>query len=287
MNKLNVTRRAAILRALCDGCSVSATARMTGASKVTILRLLEAVGPVALDYQRKTLTNLPTVRVQADEQWSYIFSKDKNTPLELRGTGVRGDCWTWIGLDADSKLVITWHVGRRDSVSAGAFMLDLAARLANRVQLTTDAFHPYLDAVEAAFGADVDYARLIKVFGLTNVREASRRYSPAHLVRSSVEVVTGDPAPEHVSTSFIERNNLTMRMNNRRFTRLTNGFSKKLANHKHSIALQFFYYNFCRKHMTLTADRGGLHTTPAMAAGQTDRVWTLENLVEMVDASEK
>ena len=276
MNKLSVARRAAILRALCDGCSVSASSRMTRASKVTILRLLEAVGPVARDFQRKTLTDLPTLRVQCDEQWSYIFSKDKNTPPELRGTGARGDCWTWVGLDGDSKLVITWPVGRRASESALAFMCDLAGRLANRVQLTTDAFHPYLDAVDAAFGVDVDYARLVKVFGLTNVRDAARRYSPAALVHTSQERITGNPDESKVCTSHIERQNLTVRMGNRRFTRLTNGFSKKLANHKHSIALHFFYYNFCRKHMTLTANRGGVHTTPAMAAGLTHHIWTLE-----------
>jgi IS1 family transposase len=284
MNKLSAAKRAQILAVLVDGGSVSAAHRITKCSKVTILRLLEAVGPVCVDYQRQTLVNLPTLRVQADEQWSFIFSKEKNTAPEYKETGERGDSWTWVALDADTKLVISWLVGPRTRESAFAFMGDLASRLANRVQLTTDALNQYLAAVEESFGWNgCDYARLLKVFGASTV--ALGRYSPARLVRCEKQDVMGKPDDKHVSTSFIERQNLNTRMNVRRFTRLTNAFSKKLANHKHAVALHFFHHNFCRKHATLTANAGGIHTTPAMACGLTDHVWQLEELVSLIDAA--
>lgn len=287
MNKLSTAKRAQILAVLVDGGSVSAAHRITGCSKVTILRLLEAVGAVCLDYQRKTLVNLPTKRVQADEQWSFIFSKEKNTAPELRGTGIRGDSWTWVALDADTKLVMSWLVGPRGKKSALSFMADVAARVNHRIQLTTDALLVYVDAVEQAFGADVDYARIVKVFGLDTAKGAARRYSPAECVGCERETITGSPDPKHISTSYIERQNLNTRMNVRRFTRLTNAFSKKEENHKHAIALHFFHHNFCRKHITLTANAKGIHTSPAMACGLTDHIWTLEELVSLVDTSEK
>jgi len=289
MNRLHTAKRAAILQALCEGVSVRATSRLTGASKVTILRLLESVGAVALRYQSANHVALATKRVQADEQWAFVFSKSRNTRPEHRDSGERGDTWTWVAIDADHKLVISWAVGRRDMPTALVFMDDLAGRLAGRVQLTTDALPAYLGAVEQSFGWNgVDFARLYKVFGSSHDTGAEHRYSPPVVIRTEVQPVMGKPDPKHISTSFVERTNLTTRMNNRRFTRLTNAHSKKLENHKHAIALHFFYFNYCRSHMTLTAANGGVHTTPAMATGVADHVWTLEELVNLLDnASEK
>lgn len=285
MNKLSTVKRAAILRALCEGMSVRATSRITGASKVTILRLLEAAGDAALIAQRNLLVNLPTRRVQADEQWAFVFSKDRNTKPEYRDSGERGNSWTWVALDADSKLVISWHVGQRTLSDGLYFMDDLASRLANRVQLTTDALTAYQWAVVEAFGVTgIDYGRIMKVFGSPERMDSpERRYSPAEVVGVQVQSIIGDPDPKHISTSYVERQNLTMRMQNRRFTRLTNAHSKKVENHKHAIALHFYHYNFCRPNMTLTKANGGIHTTPAMATGLTDHVWSLERLVELID----
>lgn len=280
MNVLSAARRVAILKALCEGASISATSRMTGASKVTILRLLESVGVAALNYQNANHANLTTKRVQADEQWAFIFSKSRNTKPEHKESGERGDSWTWVAIDADTKLVISWRVGKRDTENALSFMDDLASRLAERVQLTTDAFNGYYRAVEQAFGHHaIDYARLMKVFGPSSEMGPARRYSPPVVVGTQVLSAMGNPDPKHISTSFVERTNLTTRMQNRRFTRLTNAHSKKLANHKHALALHFFYFNYCRPHMTLTKAQGGVHTTPAMATGIADHVWTLDELV--------
>lgn len=284
MNKLSTEKRAAILKALCEGMSVRATSRLTGASKVTILRLLEAVGVAALNYQNANHANLTTKRVQADEQWAFVFSKNKNTKPEYRETGERGDAWTWVAIDADSKLVISWRVGKRDVDNALSFMDDLASRLAYRVQLTTDALHAYFHAVEQAFGSQVDYARLLKVFGaVADPTSPERRYSPAEVIRTEMQPLIGNPDVKHISTSFVERTNLTTRMQNRRFTRLTNAHSKKLENHKLALALHFFYFNYCRPHMTLTKANGGVHTTPAMATGVADHVWKLEELIGLID----
>lgn len=284
MNKLSTAKRAAILKALCEGASVSATSRMTGASKVTILRLLEAVGEVALNYQNANHVHLRSKRVQADEQWAFVFSKAKNTKPAHRTSGERGDCWTWVALDADSKLVISWRVGKRDTDNALSFMDDLASRLAERVQLTSDAWGGYFRAVEQAFGFHgVDYARLVKVFGTTYGSGPEQRYSPPVVVGTEVLIGMGNPDPKHISTSYVERSNLTTRMHNRRFTRLTNGFSKKIENHKHALALHFFYVNYCRPHMTLTKTNGGVHTTPAMASGVADHVWSLDELAALID----
>lgn len=284
MNKLSTAKRVAILKSLCEGASVSATSRITGASKVTILRLVEAAGDAALVTHSQLAKNLPCERVQADEQWAFIYSKDRNTSPEHRETGERGNSWTWVALDADSKFVITWRVGQRGQEDALYFMDDLASRLANRVQLTTDALSAYQHAISHAFGYDgVDYARLLKVFAPgERVDSVARRYSPPEVIGSTKQPIFGTPDPEHISTSYVERVNLTTRMQNRRFTRLTNAHSKKLANHEHALALHFFYYNWCRPNMTLTKANGGIKMTPAMAMGLTSRVWDLEELVRLL-----
>ena len=282
MNRLTTEKRTTILAALCEGASINATSRITGVSKVTILKLLRDIGPVCLDYQRKTLVDLPCKRLQCDEVWSFVGAKERNVPRDERGRG-RGDAWIWVAICADTKVIPCWHIGARDADAAAWFMEDLASRLANRVQLTTDGNKAYLAAVEGAFGWDqVDYAMLVKLYGRSP--EAQRRYSPPEVIGTERHWVMGDPDADHVSTSYIERQNLTMRMNVRRLTRLTNGFSKKIENHGHAIALHYMYYNFCRKHQTLTKERGGLHTTPAMAAGVADHVWTLEEVVGLLEA---
>ena len=286
MNRLSTERRACILAALCEGASISATARQVGVSKVTVLKLLAEIGPVCLDFQRKTLVNLPCKRLQADEVWSFIHSKEKHIRPEHRGVG-RGDCWTWTAICADTKLVPCWHVGGRDADAAWLFMEDLASRLATRVQLTTDGHRAYLAAVEGAFGWNgVDYAMLVKIYGMPSLQPRTTRYSPPELIGIDKNVVMGDPNLDHVSTSFAERQNLTMRMNIRRLTRLTNGFSKKIENHVHAMSLYFQYYNFCRKHETLTKLAGGVHTTPAMAAGVADRVWKVSDIVALLTSKE-
>ena len=284
MNRLSTEKRATILRALCEGASVNATSRMTGVSKVTILKLLGDIGPVLLDYQRKTFVDLPCKRIQCDEVWSFVGAKQRNVPVDERGRG-RGDAWIWGGICADTKLVPCWHVGGRDAHAAYLFMEDLASRLANRVQLTTDGHGAYLSAVEGAFGwGQVDYAMLIKMYG--QAPEGRRRYSPPEIIGIDKNRVMGDPDPDQVSTSYIEPQNLTMRMNVRRLTRLTNGFSKKIENHKHALSLHYMYYNFVRKHQTLTQRAGGIHKTPAMAAGVADHVWTMEGVVGLLEAIE-
>ncbi len=281
MNRLSTERRVQIIAALCEGASVNATARQTGVSKVTILKLLAEVGQVCLEYQRNALVNLPCTRIQADEIWSFVGCKERKVPRDERGRG-RGDAWTWTAICADTKLVPCWHIGARDADAAHLFMEDLASRLATRVQLTTDGLKTYLVAVEGAFGWNgVDYAMLVKLYGPS--LEGTRRYSAPELVSVEKTWVMGDPDEDHVSTSYVERQNLTMRMNIRRLTRLTNGFSKKLENHCHAIALYFMYYNFCRKHETLTRRAGAIHTTPAMAAGVANHVWKLSEVVDLVN----
>ncbi|MBI5601461.1 MAG: IS1 family transposase [Gemmatimonadetes bacterium] len=283
MNRLSPDRRAAIVRALVDGASIRAACRMTGSAKGTALRLLAEVGEACLDYQRRTLVNLPCKRIQCDEIWSFVGAKEKNTPEELRGTGERGDCWTWTAICADTKLIPCWHVGPRDAIAATIFLEDLAGRLASRVQLTTDGHRAYLSAVEQAFGWNgVDYAMLVKLYGDGLSRETSRRYSPAECVGTEITPIMGNPDPIHVSTSYAERANLTIRMSSRRYTRLTNGYSKKMQNHLWAISLHFMYYNFCRPHHTLTKANGGIHVTPAMAAGVTDRVWKVGDVLALL-----
>ena len=284
MRRLSRESRVRILHALCEGVSINATARQTGASKVTILKLLADVGEIVLDFQRRTFVNLPCKRVQCDEIWSFVGCKAANLPRDEKGRG-RGDCWTWTAIDEETKLIPCWHVGARDAEAAWLFMEDLASRLANRVQLTTDGLKTYLAAVENAFGSNVDYAMLVKLYGPSP--EAERRYSPPECIGVEMERITGDPDMERASTSFVEAHNMTMRQNIRRLTRLTNGHSKKLENHIHAMALWFMYYNFCRKHSTLTKRANGIHTTPAMAAGISDHVWKVEEMVALLEVSEK
>lgn len=285
MNRLSRERRIQIIHALCEGASVNATARQTGASKVTILKLLAEIGLVCLNYQRKTLVNLPCRRLQVDEIWGFIHCKESRVPRDKKGRG-KGDVWVWMAIDAETKLVPCWHIGARDADTAAYFMEDLASRLASRVQLTSDGHKAYLSAVEGAFGWNgVDYAMLVKLY--SESIEGRRRYSPPEVVGTEKHWVMGGPDARHVSTSFAERQNLTMRMNIRRLTRLTNGHSKKIENHGHAIALHYMYYNFCRSHETLTRRAGAIRTTPAMAAGVTNRVWKVSDIVALLEAREQ
>jgi IS1 family transposase len=281
MNRLSTERRVQILFALCEGSSVNATARQTGVSKVTILKLLAETGTAVLEFQRRALVNLPCTRIEADEIWSFIQCKERQVPRDEKGRG-RGDAWTWTAICADTKLVPCWHVGARDAEAGRLFMEDLASRLANRVQLTTDGHKAYLAAVEGAFGWNqIDYAMLVKLYG--QPIEGTRRYSPPELIGIEKHWVMGEPDEALVSTSYAESQNTRMRTNIRRLTRLTNGHSKKLENHVHAMSLWFMYYNFCRPHMTLTKQKGGIKQTPAMAAGVADHVWRLEEVVALLD----
>jgi IS1 family transposase len=246
MNKLPVAKRAQILGMMVEGVSIRAIARMTNASKNTIVKLLADAGNACSEYQDRTLVNLPCKRIQADEIWSFVYAKQKNVPEEKRGQFGYGDVWTWTALCADTKLVPSWYVGTRDADAAYRFMSDLASRLANRVQLTTDGHHAYLSAVDAAFDRAIDYAMLVKQYGIAP--DAERRYSPAICLGAERTVIRGRPDPEHINTSYVERQNLSMRMGIRRFTRLTNAFSKKLENHIHALSIYFMHYNFVRIH---------------------------------------
>lgn len=281
MNTLDTARRAAIIRSLCEGNSIRATARMTGAAKATILKLLVEVGEFCSVWQDYRLRQLQSVRVEADEIWAFVGAKQKRA----RHAG-QGDVWTFTAIDSDTKLMISWLVGARSTENAVIFMRDVAARLTNRVQLTTDGHGMYLTAVREAFGfARVDYAMLVKKYGQTdNAADPSRRYSPPVCIGCEKERMIGRPDMDLVSTSYVERANLSLRMQQRRFTRLTNAFSKKAENHAHAVSLYFFYYNFCRAHQTLTENHPNRYrTTPAMAAGLTDRVWKIEDLLSLMD----
>lgn len=246
---------------------------MTGVAKNTVVKLLADLGHACAEYQDKALRNLTCKRIQCDEIWSFCYAKDKNVPTDKRGQFGYGDVWTWTALDAETKLIPCWRVGRRSAWDAQHFMHDLAARLANRVQLTTDGHNVYLTAVDLAFGIDIDYAMLVKLYG-PDPREKEARYSPAQCIGAIPTVITGRPERKHISTSYVERQNLSMRMHMRRFTRLTNAFSKKVENHAHALAIYFMYYNFGRIHQTL-------RITPAMAAGISDHVWELREIVEL------
>lgn len=274
MNRLTPLERAKILHLLCEGSSIRAVTRLTGASKNTVTKLLVDAGQACSDYQDRALRNLSCKRVQVDEIWSFVGSKAANTSDEKKANGEAGDIWTWTAIDADTKLVLSWLVGGRDSNAASVFLHDLKDRLANRIQLTSDGHGSYLQAVPHAFDDDVDYAMLVKVYGAAP--EGQRRYSPPACLGAHARKVIGNPDPKHVSTSYAERANLTMRMSMRRFTRLTNAFSKKVENHAHAVALHFMYYNFVRIHQTLKV-------TPAMAAGVTDRLWEIGDIVEAIE----
>lgn len=276
MNKLSVTDRAKILACLVEGSSIRATCRMTGAAKGTVLKLLAEVGSACLDYQDSRLRKLPCKRVQVDEIWSFVGAKEKNASAEQQANGM-GDIWTWTALCADTKLALCWHVGERNAAAARDFIADLAGRLSGRIQLTSDGLQLYVKAVEAAFGGNVDYAQLVKVYGAPT--DGQRRYSPPECIGAELVPVNGNPDKKHISTSYVERQNLTMRMHMRRFTRLTNAFSKKVENHAHAVSLHFMYYNFCRVHQKL-------RVTPAMEAGVTDHVWDLSEIIEMADTAE-
>ena len=282
MNKLNIDRRAKIIAALVEGNSIRATCRITGTAKGTVIRLLADVGAACAKYQDRYLRNLPCRTIQCDEIWSFCYAKQKNVPENKQGRLGFGDVWTWTAIDADTKLVPNWSVGLRDANYAYRFMRDLQGRLANRVQLTTDGHKVYLNAVEDVFGTDIDYAMLIKLYGAEPVGDA--RYSPAKCVAAEPHVIMGNPDSTKISTSFAERQNLTMRMSMRRFTRLTNAFSKKIKNLEHAIALHFMYYNFARIHQTLTP-KNSIGVTPAMATGASNHIWAIEEIIELADSN--
>ena len=275
MNRLNKEQRTKIIAALVEGNSLRATARMCDVVFNTVLKLVPQIGAACGEYQNRAFRNLTCKRIQCDEIWSFCYAKAKNVPSDKQGQFGFGDVWTWTAIDADTKLVPSWCVGTRDAGTAFEFMHDLAGRLANRVQLTTDGHRVYLTAVESAFGSEIDYAMLVKVY--TADAGADTKYSPAQCVDCQSVAITGRPDPKHVSTSFVERQNLTMRMNMRRFTRLTNGFSKKVENHAAAVALHYMHYNFCRVHKTL-------RVTPAMEAGIADHVWGVEEIAALLDS---
>lgn len=276
MNKLPTETRVQILGMMVEGVSMRAIARLTGASKNTVVKFLRDAGEACAAYQDETLRDLTCKRIQVDEIWSFVGMKQKNVPAERKGEFGVGDVWTWTAIDADTKLAVTWLLGDRSGDTAKEFMADVGSRVTSRVQITSDGHSAYPEAVEDAFGADVDFAQLVKVYA--NPSEGQKRYSPAECVGCKTEVVTGSPDPAHISTSFAERANLTMRMGMRRFTRLTNAFSKDAENHGHSIAIHFMFYNFARIHQTL-------RVTPAMAAGVTSKLWDLGDIVAMIDAA--
>lgn len=277
MNRLSNDDRAKILHLLCEGMSIRAITRLTGASKNTVAKLLIDAGKACAAYHDANVRNVKASRVQVDEIWSFTYAKQKNVASAKAAPEAAGDTWTWTALDADSKMIVSYLVGGRDAEYAMWFMDDLAARLANRVQLTSDGHRACLETVEGAFGCDVDYAQLVKMYGPTIT--APGRYSPAECTGAKKIRVEGSPDIAHVSTSYVERQNLTMRMHMRRFTRLTNAFSKKVENHAHAVALHMMYYNFVRIHKTL-------RVTPAMAAGVTDRLWEIADIAKLVEDAE-
>ncbi len=277
MNKLTSAERTKVLHLLCEGSSIRSIERVTGVSKITITKLLVDAGQVCMDYHDANVRNVRSKRVQCDEIWSFCYAKKKNVETAKAAPEGAGDVWTWTAVDADSKLVISYLVANRDAPSAHGFMNDLASRLANQVQITTDNLKSYVDAIEDAFGGDVDYATLVKLFG--DSPEPKGRYSPAKCTGIIKERMMGKPDMDHVSTSYVERQNLTMRMHMRRFTRLTNAFSKKVENHAYAVALHMMYYNFVKIH-------GKLKCSPAMAAGVETRLWEVSDIVALLESNE-
>ncbi|HXO26166.1 MAG TPA: IS1 family transposase [Thermoanaerobaculia bacterium] len=274
-NVLSTEKRVSIISALVEGVSVRATARMVGVSKDTVMKLGVEMGEACARYQDEALRELTCRRLQVDEVWSFVYAKAKNVPQDRLGEFVVGDVWTFTAIDAETKLIPSFLIGSRDAGSATELLQDLASRLVNRVQLTTDGHKMYLSAVEEAFQGSVDFAQLVKIYGADS--EGEKRYSPAVCIGCERTAVTGQPDPKHVSTSYVERSNLTVRMSVRRFTRLTNAFSKKLRNHAAAVALFTAHYNFCRIHQTL-------RVTPCMAAGVTKTVWSIADLVSLLPA---
>ena len=278
MNKMSLKRRSQVISCLVEGNSIRSAARIVGVTKNTVLRLLRDLGKVCTEYQNRALRDLPCKRIQCDEIWSFCYAKEANVPENKKDEFGYGDVWTWTAICADTKLVPVWAIGPRDADTAEIFMEDLADRLAHRVQLTTDGHRAYLEAVEGAFGGDVDYSMLIKIYG--NPLEKETRYSPAECNGTKKRSVTGRPDPKHISTSYCERQNLTMRMSIRRFTRLTNAFSKKVENLYYAVSIHFMYYNFSRIHRSL-------RVTPAMEAGVSNHVWTIEEIVGLLEKKEQ
>jgi IS1 family transposase len=285
MNKLPLQKRVQIINMLVEGMSLRATSRIADVSINTVTKLLVDTGKACQIFHDETVHGLNTTKVEADEIWSFVGMKQSNVPGGSEEDGI-GDIWTWTALDADSKLMVSYYIGGRDTQSAYEFMRDLKSRVNNRIQLTTDGLHAYKDAVRMTFGKDIDFAQLKKIYGSDNPRLASRlrlgitnqerRYSPSSFIKTETVIVSGNPELENISTSYVERQNLTMRMHMRRFTRLTNAFSKKMENHCHAIALHFTYYNFCKIHKTL-------RVTPAMEAGLTKDIMTIEDIVRLTD----
>lgn len=278
MNRLDNARRTQVVKCLVEGNSIRSTVRLTGVAKNTISKLLLELGAACSQFMDGAMVNLKCERVQCDEIWSFVGAKAKNvTDKHFENGGYAGDIWTWTAIDADTKLIPCWMIGNRDAIAARDFMEDLAGRLASRVQLTSDGHKPYLKAVENAFGNDIDYAMLVKIYG-ENV-EGQKRYSPAVCTGCVTNVVKGNPDPKHISTSYVERANLSMRMGMRRFTRLTNAFSKKIENHAHMVALYTVWYNFVKQHKSLKG------ISPAMAAGISSTLWEMTDLAEMIEAT--
>lgn len=277
MNRLSTQKRAQVVNALVEGNSIRATVRLTGVCKDAVLKLIRDMGAACVAFHNAAVRGVKARHIQCDEVWSFCYAKEKNVPAEKEGTGA-GSIWTWIAIDADSKLVLSYLCGGRDADWANRFMEDLASRVTTRIQITTDGHRAYADAVEGAFGMDVDYAMLIKLYGAPSDRPDTR-YSPAACIGTRTGVLSGSPDPRHISTSYIERQNLNLRMGVRRFTRLTNAFSKKFENHCHMVAIYHAYYNFCRVHQTL-------RVTPAMEAGLADHIWTLEELILLLESKE-
>jgi IS1 family transposase len=272
MNRLSNADRTRIVRCLVEGNSIRATCRMTGNSKGAVLKLLADLGAVCADYHDEHVRNVSAKRIQCDEIWSFVGAKMKNVREEKAEQW--GDVWTWVGIDADSKLIVSWLLGQRGAAWAKVFMEDIASRVASRIQITTDGHRAYAEAIEGVFGMDVDYAMLIKLYG--NDGNFDTRYSPGECIGIRTAVLSGSPDPKHVSTSYVERQNLTMRMSMRRFTRLTNAFSKKIENHGHMLAIYYLFYNFCRVHQTL-------RVSPAMEAGLAHHVWGIEEMVGLLE----
>jgi len=282
MNRLSTERRSQIIGCLTEGMSIRATVRVTGVAKNTVVKLLTDLGQACADYQDATLTNLPCRRIECDEIWSFCYAKQKNVPEEHRDTFGYGDVWTWTAICADTKLVPSWLVGERTVSDAYVFMTDLRDRLQHRVQLTTDGHRPYLTVVEPVFGSDgIDFAMLHKIYGAPEgSHDTERHYSPAVCTGIDKRIICGIPDASKISTSYVERQNLTMRMGMRRFTRLTNGFSKKVENLAHAVSLHYMHYNFARPHQTLSKGR---KVTPAMAAGVADYPWSVTQIAKLLD----